>query len=332
MLANLTTWLGGAIVTAISTGGYAGVIALMALKSACIPLPSEVIMPFAGYFVSTGRFGLFLVATAGAVGCNIGSAVAFEVGAHGGRPLVERRAARLLLNPAEIEWADRWFERRGSITVLIGRLLPITMWMWRSRLSARRLPTGLVSSSGSGTRSRERAALRTPTFARIHDVDSDRRPDGTLLRFLTMQLIEGPTLAEVMRAGPVPRPEALALLGDVLEGLDAAHQAGIAHCDLKPNNVLLDRAEGQRVRAVITDFGLARALQSDGGSDSTRTLVVAGAPPYMAPELRLGSRQGVAGDIFAFGVMAYELLTGSHPFGRRACWEMAPDFRIAPPQ
>lgn len=125
MLANLTTWLGGAIVTAISTGGYAGVIALMALELACIPLPSEVIMPFAGYLVSTGRFGLFLVATAGAVGCNIGSAVAFEVGAHGGRPLVERRAARLLLNPAEIEWADRWFERRGSITVLIGRLLPI---------------------------------------------------------------------------------------------------------------------------------------------------------------------------------------------------------------
>ena len=125
MIANLMTWLGGAIVTAISAGGYAGVIALMALESACIPLPSEVIMPFAGYLVSTGRFGLFLVATAGAVGCNIGSAVAFEVGARGGRPLVERWGARLLLNAGEIERVDRWFERRGSITVLIGRLLPI---------------------------------------------------------------------------------------------------------------------------------------------------------------------------------------------------------------
>jgi membrane protein DedA with SNARE-associated domain len=125
MIANLMTWLGGAIVTAISGGGYAGVVALMALESACIPLPSEIIMPFAGYLVSTGRFGLFLVATAGAVGCNIGSAVAFEVGARGGRPVVERWGSWLLINPGEIEWADRWFERRGSITVLIGRLLPI---------------------------------------------------------------------------------------------------------------------------------------------------------------------------------------------------------------
>ena len=125
MIAGLMTWFGGAIVAVISAGGYAGVITLMGLEFACIPLPSEIIMPFAGYLVSTGRFGLFLVATAGAVGCNIGSALAFEVGARGGRVLVERWGARLLLNPSEIEWADRWFERYGSITVLIGRLLPI---------------------------------------------------------------------------------------------------------------------------------------------------------------------------------------------------------------
>jgi membrane protein DedA with SNARE-associated domain len=75
--------------------------------------------------VSTGRFGLFLVTTAGAVGCTIGSGLAFEVGARGGRVLVGRWGARLPLNPSEIEWADRWFERHGSITVLIGRLLPI---------------------------------------------------------------------------------------------------------------------------------------------------------------------------------------------------------------
>ena len=119
------TWLAGVIVAAISGGGYAGVVALMALESACIPLPSEVIMPFAGYLVSNGRFDLFLVATAGAVGCNIGSAIAFEAGARGGRSLVERWSPRLLLDPREIAWADRWFERRGSITVLIGRLLPV---------------------------------------------------------------------------------------------------------------------------------------------------------------------------------------------------------------
>lgn len=125
MIAGLMTWFGGTIVTAISAGGYAGVVALMALESACIPLPSEIIMPFAGYLVSTGRFGLFEVAIAGAVGCNIGSAIAFEVGARGGRPLVERWGGRLLLDPGEIAWADGWFARYGSITVLIGRLLPI---------------------------------------------------------------------------------------------------------------------------------------------------------------------------------------------------------------
>ena len=75
------------IVAAISIAGYAGVAALMALESACIPLPSEIIMPFSGYLVSTGRFSLLHVATAGAVGCNIGSAVAYKVGASGGRLL-----------------------------------------------------------------------------------------------------------------------------------------------------------------------------------------------------------------------------------------------------
>lgn len=113
------------IVAAISAGGYAGVAALMTLESACIPLPSEIIMPFSGRLVSTGRFSLLLVATAGAIGCNIGSAVAYEVGASGGRPLVERWGAPLLISPSELAWADHWFERRGSITVLLDRLLPV---------------------------------------------------------------------------------------------------------------------------------------------------------------------------------------------------------------
>jgi len=167
---------------------------------------------------------------------------------------------------------------------------------------------------------------------RIHDLNADQRPDGTVLRFLTMELIEGATLAEVMRGGSIPRSRAFSILGDVLSGLDAAHQAGIAHCDLKPNNVLLDQVDERTVRAVITDFGLARALQVETGADVTREMVVAGAPAYMAPELRLGVRAGVGGDIFAFGVMAYELLTGSHPFGRKPPWEVAPEFRLVPPR
>src|ERR1700735_5772359 len=76
------------IIAVISASGYLGITLLMGIESACIPLPSEIIMPFSGFLVYAGRFQLFWVATAGAIGCNLGSAVAYWVGAHGGRPLV----------------------------------------------------------------------------------------------------------------------------------------------------------------------------------------------------------------------------------------------------
>ena len=112
-------------ISVISGGGYIGIALLMAIESACIPLPSEIIMPFAGYLVSTGRFDLYLAATAGAVGCNLGSIVAYEVGKHGGRPLALRWGKYLLIGPGEIDAADRFFERYGGVAVLIGRLLPV---------------------------------------------------------------------------------------------------------------------------------------------------------------------------------------------------------------
>jgi membrane protein DedA with SNARE-associated domain len=109
----------------ISGGGYLGIALLMAIESACIPLPSEIIMPFAGYLVSVGRFNLYLAATAGALGCNLGSIVAYEIGKRGGRPVAERWGRYLLIGPGEIDAADRFFARWGSIAVLIGRLLPV---------------------------------------------------------------------------------------------------------------------------------------------------------------------------------------------------------------
>src|SRR3546814_3314065 len=93
----------------------------MAIESACIPLPSEVIRPFACYLVSTGRFELVLAATAGALGCNVGSIVAYEAGKRGGRPLIERWGRFVLIGPGELDAADRFFARWGSIAVLIGR-------------------------------------------------------------------------------------------------------------------------------------------------------------------------------------------------------------------
>ncbi len=118
VLATFTIWV-------ISSGGYVGIAILMAIESACIPLPSEIIMPFAGYLVSTGRFDLYLAATAGAIGCNLGSIVAYEIGKRGGRPVAERWGRYLLIGPGELDAADRFFARWGSIAVLIGRLLPV---------------------------------------------------------------------------------------------------------------------------------------------------------------------------------------------------------------
>jgi membrane protein DedA with SNARE-associated domain len=113
------------IIATISGMGYLGIVFLMAIESACIPLPSEIIMPFAGYLVSTGRFELVAVATAGALGCNLGSTIAYAVGSYGGRPLVERWGAVIFVGRRELAIADWFFARFGSITVFIGRLLPV---------------------------------------------------------------------------------------------------------------------------------------------------------------------------------------------------------------
>jgi membrane protein DedA with SNARE-associated domain len=109
----------------ISAGGYAGIVLLMSIESACIPLPSEIIMPFAGYLAYLGRFNLYWAATAGAVGCNLGSAVAYWIGAKGGRPLVERYGRWVLVSHHDLEWVTNFFTKYGSLTVLISRLLPV---------------------------------------------------------------------------------------------------------------------------------------------------------------------------------------------------------------
>jgi membrane protein DedA with SNARE-associated domain len=121
VIAILAAW----IVAAISAGGYGGVAVLMAIESACIPLPSEIIMPFAGYLVSTGRFSLWGAALAGAVGCNLGSTVAYCVGAIGGRRFVEHWGAAILLDTRDLDRAERFFRRFGASAVLIARVLPV---------------------------------------------------------------------------------------------------------------------------------------------------------------------------------------------------------------
>jgi membrane protein DedA with SNARE-associated domain len=113
------------IVGVISTTGYLGIVFLMAIESACIPLPSEVIMPFAGYLASIGKVSLIDAATAGALGCNVGSTVAYYVAARGGRTVLERWGKYVLISRAELERTDRFFARYGAATVFFGRLLPV---------------------------------------------------------------------------------------------------------------------------------------------------------------------------------------------------------------
>ena len=125
MVENLIAKLGLFVISMISAMGYLGVMLLMAIESACIPLPSEVIMPFSGYLVYTGQFNLWIVAFMGALGCNVGSAVAYEIGYYGGRPLVERYGSYIWLSEAELNWADRFFAKFGDWTVLISRMLPV---------------------------------------------------------------------------------------------------------------------------------------------------------------------------------------------------------------
>jgi membrane protein DedA with SNARE-associated domain len=125
MTAQLLELVGRFIVAFISGSGYLGIVLLMAIESACIPLPSEVIMPFSGYLVFTGRFELAWVAVAGALGCNLGSALAYYVGAFGGRPLAERYGRLVLVSHRDLDRADQWFARYGDGTVFFARLLPV---------------------------------------------------------------------------------------------------------------------------------------------------------------------------------------------------------------
>ena len=125
MLDGIISLLASFVVEVISAGGYLGIVVLMAIESACIPLPSEIIMPFAGYLVSLGRFSLIGAATAGALGCNIGSTIAYVVAAKGGRRVIERWGTYVLIRPVELDRAEQFFARYGAITVFVGRLLPV---------------------------------------------------------------------------------------------------------------------------------------------------------------------------------------------------------------
>ncbi len=121
ILAPIAAW----IISVISTLGYSGIILTMAIESACIPLPSEIIMPFSGYLVFTDRFNLWLTGIAGAVGCVVGSAAAYWVGIKGGRPFLEKYGRYVLISQHDINNAEKFFQKYGDWSIFISRLLPV---------------------------------------------------------------------------------------------------------------------------------------------------------------------------------------------------------------
>jgi len=125
MIYELLTAISSFIVNIISSLGYGGIMILMTLESACIPIPSEIIMPFSGYLVFLGRFSLWSVIFWGAIGNLIGSIIAYFIGLYGGRPLIEKYGRYVLISRHDLDWTQKWFEKYGAFSIFFSRLLPV---------------------------------------------------------------------------------------------------------------------------------------------------------------------------------------------------------------
>jgi len=123
-LASITGALADFVTRVVGDLGLAGVFALSVLGSACIPIPSEVVMLFAGFNVALGKYSLFAATLAGVTGNVVGSWVAYAVGYYGRLELIERHGGKLHISPRMLATSDRWFARHGSVMVLVARVLP----------------------------------------------------------------------------------------------------------------------------------------------------------------------------------------------------------------
>ena len=151
---------------------------------------------------------------------------------------------------------------------------------------------------------RNASRLSHPGVAQVYDYGEGGSPD---LPFLVMELVDGPSLAKVLAAGPLGPGQTMDLIAQVGDGLHAAHSAGLVHRDIKPANLLIT-ADGQ---VKITDFGIASVTS---GAPSTATGVLVGTPAYLAPERAAGRRARPVSDLYSLGVVGYECLTGAPPF------------------
>jgi tetratricopeptide (TPR) repeat protein len=161
--------------------------------------------------------------------------------------------------------------------------------------------------------------IQHPNVCRVFDLVETQTSSGSPVVFLTMELLAGETLAaKLCREGAMSERQALPLLRQLVAALAAAHQAGVVHRDFKSGNVMIVPRTGGPPRVVITDFGLARHAPPDSRATastwSPATVATFGTPAYMAPEQIQGSRVGPPADIYALGVVLYEMLTGELPY------------------
>jgi membrane protein DedA with SNARE-associated domain len=125
LLASITEKLADFATNVVSDLGLAGIFVLMLFESACVPIPSEATMLFAGFNVSEGKYSLFAAVAVGSAANLVGSWIAYAVGYYGRIELLEKHGKALHIKPSHLEWADRWFERYGSWAVFFSRMLPI---------------------------------------------------------------------------------------------------------------------------------------------------------------------------------------------------------------
>ena len=209
----------------------------------------------------------------------------------------------------------------------------------RRHVAIKTLPPSLAQDPGRVARlEREAELLASVNHASIATIHGMEEHEGT--RFLVLELVDGITLESRLLRGPMPFDEVLTLARQLAEALTAAHDKGIIHRDLKPANIMITPER----RIKVLDFGIAKALTAPGDTDGetvaiepTRTGVVIGTPAYMSPEQARGEAVGVQADIWAFGAILYEMLTGTSPFRRKttaetfaSVLEAQPDFATLP--
>ncbi|QYN39926.1 serine/threonine protein kinase [Pseudonocardia sp. DSM 110487] len=151
------------------------------------------------------------------------------------------------------------------------------------------------------------ASLDNPGIAAVHDYGEDEAPNGRRTAYLVMELVRGEPLSTIIARGPIDTDETLRLIEDAAWALQAAHERGFVHRDVKPGNILV-RTDGV---VKLTDFGIAKAADA---VPVTRSGMVMGTAHYIAPEQASGAEAGPASDVYSLGIVGYECMAGHRPF------------------